>query len=1294
ADGSHQVVASSIDLDVPLVDLSGLAPEARTAARQALLQAEADTAFDLPRGPLVRMHLVRHVADDYECVLTCHHLICDGVSFGVVLRDLAAIYSAACRGQQAVLEPATPFGEFAAWQAGQARLEGHKDDKAYWTTRFATAPPVLDLPADRPRPVALTYAGANATTTISPALVAGLRRAGQGSGNTLFCVLLTGFAVLLKYLTRQDEVVVGIVSSGQRLMGRESLVGHCANFLPLRIPTTSALDDSLRTTRGVLFDAFDHQNFTFGALVRTLSLRRDPGRLPLVSAMFNLDPKPEPLQFGAIRTFDSGVAKRHVNFDIHLNAVESDEGLRFDCGYLSDVYDAATVQRWLGYYTRILEAMAADLRQDIGQVTLIGPAERATLLREWNRTARDYPRDVTVDACVAAQVARTPDATAVIFGDQRLSYGELCRRADAVASLLRNAGVGRGALVGLAVERSADMVAALLGILRTGAAFVPIDPAYPVDRMTFVLEDSGAVLLLTHAHVLHAWRPPCPVLLLDDAVRGASHPSPPDASASGDDLAYVLYTSGSTGKPKGVEIEHRALVNLLEAMRHEPGLRRGDVWLAVTTISFDIAMLELLLPLITGATVVIAPREMTLDPARLQAEIARTATTVLQATPATWRLLIESGWPGADRLKALCGGEAMPSDLARALLPRCGELWNMYGPTETTIWSTCRRIVSDDIDIGHPIANTDVYVLDEALALAPTGSTGEIMIGGDGLARGYRHRSDLTADRFIPHPFRPGARLYRTGDLGRWRSSGALECLGRIDHQVKIRGFRVEPGEIESVLSLHPGVGACVVVAREDSPGNQHLVAYFETAGADVATSAELRAHVQRVLPPYMVPSFFVVLDHLPLTANGKIDRKALPALSPGRDAPVRAGDEDGTPSTALEIELLQIWKRVLGVGVIGVSDSFFELGGHSLLAIRLFGQIRDAIGLELPFGLILQHPTIRSLAPAIERLRQPAAAAMNRSLVVLRSGGSRPPIFFMHTVGGEIWGFTALTRHLGDDQPVYGLQAADVPDGMPLSVVAMAAKYVAEIRQVVPNGPYLLAGHCAGAATAFEMARQLTDAGQHVDLLAVLDYSFGKTREPRWTRRFSHFFMNLPLWIADDLSQVSLPTIAGRLKSRFRVLTGRLRARLRGGDDAEPDIRDTLGMWRFPTYQVAMLERYFAAFQSYEPKVYSGDVLVIRPRANPLFRGRQAEDLGWRQHVTGTVQVEVVRGSHETMLQEPLVGHVSKLLSEAVARVAPPTTKGWHERRAVRGWHERRVRHRRRATDDPAMRPLPGAQG
>jgi amino acid adenylation domain-containing protein len=740
-----------------------------------------------------------------------------------------------------------------------------------------------------------------------------------------------------------------------------------------------------------------------------------------------------------------------------------------------------------------------DALKQPGTATLIGLPSSSTslseeelhrVLLEWNSTEMDYPRDRCVHHLFEAQAKRTPDSIAVIFESQQLTYRELNTRANQLARYLSKLGVGPDRLVGILLERSLDLLVALLGTLKAGGAYVPLDPAYPEERLAFILGDASVSVLLTQASFSGRHRNAPRVVCLDSdwAIICRESDINPDSAVTGSNLAYVLYTSGSTGKPKGVEIEHRNVVNFLCSMRQEPGISCDDVLIAVTTISFDIAGLELFLPLTAGAQVVLVSRNVTIDGSLLMKTIHEHQATVMQATPATWRLLLDAGWHGDSRLKILCGGEAFPRELADQLLPGCQSLWNMYGPTETTIWSSVYKVGFGNqnlLPIGRPIGNTQMYILDAARNSVGIGMEGELYIGGDGVARGYLNRPELTAERFVPDPFHnlPARRLYRTGDLARYLPDGNIVFLGRIDHQVKIRGFRIELGEVEATLAEHPSVRQNVVAAREDT-GEKQLVAYFLTHNGRLPPPArELRRFLKQKLPDYMLPAAYVALDRFPLTPNGKVDRHALPL--PDRIESL-ADEQHVSPRNALETRLVQLWEQILGIAPISVTANYFELGASSLAAARLFTKIAREFKQELPLSLLYQAPTVEQLARHLTEANVPRW----KSLVPIQTKGSGPPLFCVHGGGGGTLFMRSLVRHLGADRPFYGLQAEAV-HGRRIQghrIEDMAAQYIKEIRTVHPNGPFLLSGYCLGGVIAFEMARQLKAQGFEVPLVALFN--------------------------------------------------------------------------------------------------------------------------------------------------------------------------------------------------------------
>jgi amino acid adenylation domain-containing protein len=973
---------------MPVVDLSSQTPADRAANLEKLIHADAMRPFDLVSGPLVRVTLIKLESDLHALLFTTHHIVCDGWSTNVLLGELAQLYDAHAGQLPCTLPAASPFREYALNDARWKQTPEREAVASWWAEKFATPVTPLELPTDRPRGSVKSFAGDTVRRTIDRTGYQRIKRFGAQHGCTLFATLLAGFKFLLHRLTGQKDIVVGIPAAGQSLLEADSLVGHCVNFLPLRTsfeadPSVASL---LTQVRGTLLDAYDHQNYTYGSLVQKLGLRRDPSRLPLVEVQFNLERVGTGLAFSKLTVQVDPCPKSFVNFDLFLNVVESDEGLVLDCDYNRELFDPTTIARWLGHLETLLEALAANPRQTVSALPLLGPAERQRLLVEWNTTQVDYPRDQCVHQLIGAQAARAPQVIAAVCGDRQLTYAELDGDANRLAHFLNRLGVGRGDRVALCLERSTEMLVGVLGILKAGAAYVPLDPDFPRERITAVLNDAKPSLLLTQQNVAsRLGLPATPVVCLDKAwpevARESDHV--PAIAAGPSDLAYVIYTSGSTGKPKGVQIPHRAVVNLLSSMANRPGLASHDTLLAVTTLAFDIAVLELYLPLCVGGRVVIATRDVATDGNKLLALLAASGATAMQGTPATWRLLLEAGWKGGTDLKVLCGGEALPRDLGDALLERSPSVWNMYGPTETTVWSATGPVERGPgaVTIGPPIANTEFYVLDAKGQPVPIGVAGELHIGGDGVAHGYWNRPELTAEKFIPDPFRGDAkyRLYKTGDLVRYRPDRTLEFLGRLDTQVKVRGFRIETSEVELALKEYPGLRDCVVVAREDTPGEKRLVAYVVAAQPEPA-AGDLRRFLSAKLPSYMVPSIFVALEALPQTPNGKIDRKALPCP----DHREMGRNQDGVPPRdPRERALADICAEVLRVDSFGVHHSLFDLGADSIQVFQIVARANDA-GLGITPKHILAGRTVAGICEQLDRVTRPMPQAQEPVLAAV----------------------------------------------------------------------------------------------------------------------------------------------------------------------------------------------------------------------------------------------------------------------------------------------------------------------
>ncbi|MEZ4403025.1 MAG: amino acid adenylation domain-containing protein [Kofleriaceae bacterium] len=971
-----RIAAAAPALDVPLHDLAEHPAVERDAALAELTRRAVTEPFDLARGPLIRAELVRLAPDHHALVFTGHHIVLDGWSYWVLVKDLAALYGLATGSRAAPLPPAPSFADYAEAQAARAGAAEVVANERYWLAQFADGGPTLDLPTDRPRPPTRTTRAGREDHLIGADVVSDVKRLGARLGASPFATLYAAWDVLLHRLTGATDLVVGIPAAGQSAATElGGLVGHCVSMLPVRtqLARTDRLSDVIKRVRGGMLDAYDHQDVTFGRLLQVLPISRDPSRLPLVSVIFNIDQAlaGEANALPGLALELASNPRTHETFELFVNAVDTGAGLRLECQYNADLFDPATVRRWLACYEVLLRGALTDPDAPIGRLPLVTDDDQR-LLAAWNQAEAPYPRTTRIEALIAAAARQRPSKLAVRATDGDLTYAELAAAADAVTAGLVAAGVAPGARVGLLADRDRHLVPSLLGILGAGAAYVPLDPSFPDERLRFMLDDAQVGVVVTTAAVAARVAVGPRTTVLVDAL--PPHPAPTVEVGTADAVAYVIYTSGSTGTPKGVQVAHRSVVNLLTSIARAPGLTEATVALAVTTPSFDIAVSELIAPLTVGGTIVLADRAQVTDGDALRALVEREQITFIDATPATWRLLLAAGWAGSDRVTAVCTGEAMPRDLAVALRPRVGALWNGYGPTETTVWSSFHRVTDDGpILIGRPIANTTLHVLDVDLQPVPIGVVGELYIGGDGVTVGYLDRPALTAERFVPDRFRvtPGARLYRTGDLARWRPTvdgGALECLGRTDFQVKLRGYRIELGEIEVALAQHAAVAQAAVITREDRPGDVRLVAYLVARpGATAPADDELRAHLARTLPEYMIPVRFVALAALPLTGSGKVDRQALPM--PSGPALVDAGPAVA-PRTPLEERVARAFAEALAVARLSIHDDFFALGGHSLLVAQLAARLGKELGRTVPMRVVFEHPTVARLTAWLDGQR------------------------------------------------------------------------------------------------------------------------------------------------------------------------------------------------------------------------------------------------------------------------------------------------------------------------------------
>ena len=951
------------------------------SALKELISEHANRPFDLTRGPVVRLELFRTSDQAHVALLAMHHIISDAWSVVLLMQDLIEAYFAVKAGRQPRYEEnAATYADFVSWEREHLNTAAADAMLAYWKDQMAGAPSGIDLPTDRPRPALQTFNGGTHGFQLDEILSESIQVFAREHQVTVFMALLSAYEILLHRYCNQDDLIVGVPLAGRTQQDLQKVVGYFINPVPLRAdftddPTISAF---LSMTRQRVNGALENQQYPLAKLVDKLRVPRDPGRSPLFQVSFSMERIPGVDEQGIAvfligqggHTFHIGdlsmetvdLTTRQAQFEITL-VVEEAGGNLYGCWqYNRDLFDAATIDRLSGLFEQVVRQMIASPESRVSEIALLDSAGADLVLNAWNQTNKLVSGDLLHEA-FAKSAARHGDRTAVSCGDRELSYAEVDRLSNGVAEALIAAGVLPRGLVGVAMGRGVEMVAALLGVLKAGATYVPLDPEFPAQRLQLMLQDAAPAVILTSKELTDRLPSGSWITLAAEDIEPRVE-APTIAGITAEDLAYVIYTSGSTGTPKGVEIPHRAVMNFLGSMADRPGISTEDRLLAVTTLSFDISVLEVFLPLLHGAQVVVANRDEVKDGRRLARLLDAEEISVMQATPATWRLLLEAGWEGRSDLRILCGGEALPRELANTLVNSAKEVWNLYGPTETTVWSTVERITEglECVSIGRPIDNTRVYVLDSHRQPLPSGFTGELYIGGDGLARGYRNRSDLTDAAFVEHNLPDGTseRIYRTGDLARWLPDGRLECLGRVDFQIKVRGVRIELGELESQIASHLSVRQAVVTKRTDLPAGEGLVAYLVTEpGAPSDLVGELRHYLADRLPAGMIPSYFVVLDELPLTPNRKVDRRRLPVPSFGK-----AGDATlVAPETPAEKMLWDIFRHSFETDAFGITDNFFEMGGDSLMALRIVVEVSSAFHREVPVEAFLRHPTIEQLA-------------------------------------------------------------------------------------------------------------------------------------------------------------------------------------------------------------------------------------------------------------------------------------------------------------------------------------------
>ncbi|MEI2582759.1 non-ribosomal peptide synthetase [Scytonema sp. PRP1] len=1263
-----QVIREPRSVELQVIDLKDCPRSQRTAQIQQTLQDEAQRPFNLTSDLMLRGSLLMLSPQEHILLLVMHHIAADRWSMSILFEQLATLYQAFLNAKPNPLpEQLIQYADFAVWQRQWLCGEVLEKQLKYWKQQLVGANPVLELPADRPRPAVQTYQGAKQSFVISESLSQALSTLSQQEGVTLYMTLLAAFQTQLYRYTGQQDILVGSPIAGRNLSELEDLIGFFVNTLVLRTDMAGnpSFRELLQRVRNVAMSAYAYQDLPIDKLIDELQPERSLSYHPLFQVMFVLENTPRQtleLPGLTLTPYDwDNVASR---FDLTLSITETEQGLQGLWEYNTDLFDACTISRMSGHFQTLLSGIVANPQQHISELPLLTAAERHQLLYEWNDTDTDYPQDKCIHELFEQLVERTPDAVVVMYEEQQLTYQELNALANQMAHYLKTLGVGPEVLVGIFVERSLEMVVGLLGILKAGAAYVPLDPSYPKERLAFMLQNSQPLVLLTQEFLITELpEHTAQVVCFDRDWQFIAQHSEENLNqtATPANLAYVIYTSGSTGKPKGVQVTHTNLCHYAQAMGRALGITAEDVYMHTASIAFSSSVRQLMVPLAAGATVKIATSEQRTDPKALFTAIQQHDVTVIDIVPSYWRNCIHtlSGLEPRTRQALLdnklrlivSASEPLMSDIPsqwRFGFKHQARLINMFGQTETCgIVATYPIPAEQDervkiVPLGRPIANTQIYLLDSHMQPVPIGVPGELHIGGLGLARGYLNRPELTDEKFIPDPFRAkeGARVYKTGDLARFLKDGSIEFIGRSDYQVKIRGFRIELGEIEAVLSQHPSVLQTVVVAREDASGEKRLVAYVVSNEGPALSVSDLRQFLREKLPEYMVPFAFVLLEALPLTPSGKVNRSVLPAPDLAKPD---SKENFVAPRNQLEQELVQIWEEVLRVQPIGIKDNFFDLGGHSLLAVHLFGQIETKFGKKLPLATLFQSGTVETLAkmlcPTQEQptsdqvlpgtLREDTSIDTWSSLVAIQPNGSKPPLFFMHPMGGEILCYRPIAMYLGSDQPVYGLQPPGLDGKQPLltRVEDMAALYIQEMQTIQPKGPYYIGGYSFGGIVALEIAQQLHRQGEKVAILAMIDTSVpgSEKRLPFINRVFEHvnnFRQQGPAYLQQKL-------VGWRewgtyqIRHKYMHLLG-ISEPLPEGDN-----------------HIDILGANHQAQSQYIFQEYSGRMILLRTddKEREEATGMQYDpQFGWGELITGGIDVYHIPGSHYTLLEEPNV--------------------------------------------------------
>lgn len=1243
-----QIIKMECAVNIPVMDCTGMNSIEKEKYMQELTEKLVNEPFDLKNGPLIRSCVVRFDEELSIVIIVIHSLIEDNASRLIFNKELSSYYNDFIKGYTYDYLPSKlQFADLIMFNLSADQNRENNNKVLQWAKNLNTDSVLLNLSTDYKRPARQSL-NAGITNIMFPGDMTNKIKAFAKTGHkSVPVILLSVFNVLLHKYTGIGNITVGIPFSNRISPGTENIIGSIGDILPVtaEINDNYSFNNLLDIVHRSVAEGKQNQGISFYDLLKNLNITYDAYCHPVFQASMKFEnpfitPELEGVSVSPLKLFTPCSL-----LDISLQFWENNEIIEGYLKYSLDLFSKDTAERMAKHYIGILDEVCTNADKEIKYIDIRTNDEKE-LIKKVNNTYAEYPVNKCIHTLFEEQAFRTPDSVAVQYENEKITYVQLNERANCFANYLVKKGVVEGDYVGVNIERNADVPIILLGILKAGAAYIPLDPDFPSERINYMVDEACLKFIVTtsqNKQIFKSERTVEYVLLDRELAEIYKHFSdrPLKTKYDSDNLAYILFTSGSTGKPKGVKIKHNSFVNFICSMAKEPGINRADTLISVTTLSFDIAGLEIFLPLLTGARTVILPKDVVIDAERLAECIHKYSGTIMQATPATWKLLTESGWTPKKGMKILCGGEALCPSLVDKLLTEDSELWNMYGPTETCVWSSVKKITKKELNvsIGKPIDNTTFYILDNNLQPVPVGIPGTLYIGGAGLSPGYLNRPELTGEVFIKNPFsqEPDSLIYNTGDLAKWRNDGDVECLGRNDYQVKIRGYRVEIAEIEKQILKTDGVKEVVVTVIPEYNGLNQLSAYIVPAYSSL-TAASIRSKLREALPEYMIPAEFNFIKSFPLTPNGKIDRKALSSLPV--DDSLNQGNEIKAPENVLEYKLVQIWESVLQKKPLGITDNFFDLGGHSLLAAKLFSKIYESIGIKIPLAILLNAPTIRELAAIIKRDGHNQGWS---PVVPINQEGSNPPLFLIHGAEGNVLLYRELAGYLGKEQPVYGIQSQGL-DGLEKfnpEFENVAGYYKEEIRKIQPQGPYLLGGYCLGGTIALEIARQLKEENQETAVLAmfesynlnsgkdILNYSYEAIRKIQNVYFHILNYLNVdakdrPLFLKNKMQ-----TAAFRWKARINHLLGTL--------TLNPALKQ-----KYPHLIVKKLND--AAEEKYIPKKFEGEICLYKPDKD--FVGMTDHFYGWGQ--IADVKVFKMPINPKGMLVEPYV----KILAASLKNV------------------------------------------